>query len=184
MLGQKLKLIKLLSTKDLQNVHFKCSIEEIEFFFYKDSKKFIEDNYCQLYYLYEKKKATIIGYFTISMGSIRYEKDIPIEKYVERIPCALIGQLGVHESHQREGWGTDIVKDAISIIVKLSQRIGCRFISVDSLVTLNAIRFYLSLGFNFTDIKLGNLIINQLKDQKRPTKNSVKMYLDLKKIKK
>jgi len=184
MLRQKPKLKKLLRNIDLQSLFFQSSIEDIEIFFYKDSKKFIEDDYCQLYYLYDKKQAVVIGYFTLSMGSVRHEKDIPIKKYVERIPSTLIGRLGIHKFYERKGWGTDLVKEAISLIIKLSQKIGCRCVYVDSLTTLNAILFYLNLGFNFLDKNLGQMILKQLKDQKKPQKNSIKMYFDLKKIKK
>ncbi|HEC39348.1 hypothetical protein LCGC14_0757210 [marine sediment metagenome] len=184
MLRQNPKLNKLLRKANPQSLFFQSSIEEIEIFFYKDSKKFIEDDYCQLYYLYDKKKAVVIGYFTLSMGSVRHEKDIPIKKYVERIPCALIGRLGVHKLYEREGWGADLVKEAISLIIKLSQKIGCRCVYVDSLTTLNAILFYLNLGFNFIDKNLGQKILRLLKDQKKPQKNSIMMYFDLKKIRK
>lgn len=159
MLRRKPKLNKLLRKVDTQNLFFQSSIEDIEIFFYKNSKKFIEDDYCQLYYLYDKKQTVVIGYFTLSMGSVRHEKDIPIKKYVERIPSALIGRLGIHKFYEGEGWGTDLVKEAISLIVRLSQKIGCRCVYVDSVTTLNAILFYLNLGFNFIDKNLGQKIL-------------------------
>lgn len=184
MLRQKLKLNKLLRKEDLQQLFFHSSINDIEKFFYEDSKKFIEDDYCQLYYLYDKKQAVVIGYFTLSMGSIRHEKDIPIKKYVGRIPSALIGRLGIHNFYERKGWGPDLVKEAISLIKELSQKIGCRCVYVDSLTTLNAILFYLNMGFKFVDKTLGQKILKQLRDQVKPQRNSIKMYFDLKIIKK
>ncbi len=184
MFWQKPRIKKFSRKDDLHSLSFQCSVKDIEIFFIDKSEKFIEEKYCQLYYIYDKKLSIVIGFFTLSMGSIKYEKDIALEKLTQNIPGVLIGQLGIHKSYEGVGWGSNLIRAIILIVQKLSERIGCRILIVDANTTIQSLSFYKKRGFDFVDEILGNKILNKLWKREKPSYQTVKMYLDLKKIRK
>lgn len=184
MFRQKLKIKKLKKKDNLANLSFQCSVKSIESFFYEKSKQFLEHKYCQLFYLYDKKHSVVIGYYTLSMLSVKHEKDITFEKLTRNVPGALIGQLGINKLYEGKGWGRSLIKEIVIYIKALSERIGCRCIFVDSLTTLSTINFYFKMGFAFVDGLKGKIIINQLNGNKTPSRKTVRMFLDLNRIEK
>jgi GNAT superfamily N-acetyltransferase len=84
----------------------------------------------------------------------------------KRFPAFLIGMLGVCERHRRLGLGEHMVKYAIGQAMTLAADVGCRFVTVDSDPTDEALGLYRKLGFNAIEGQ----------DKKRAT---VWMYFDL-----
>ena len=99
----------------------------------------------------------IDGYYTISSSTIAfasfpksYQQGIP--NYP--IPAALIGRLAVDVSCQGQGLGSELLVDALTRIVKVSQEIGVYAVRVDA-IDEKAQQFYLKYEFiPFTDSPL------------------------------
>lgn len=60
-------------------------------------------------------------------------------------PTLRIGQLGVCSEHQGNGVGTHICDFCFDRVIKLSQKVGCKFLVVDALES--AVSFYVKYGF-------------------------------------
>ena len=76
----------------------------------------------------------------------------------------------------------DLLKKAILIGDTISKNVGCRLIIVDAFANLDVIRFYQKFNFKFVKTGIGEKVIRQLKENKIPQYNTVKMYFDLKDI--
>ena len=92
---------------------------------------------------------TIIGYYTLSAGSVR-TNELPPE-YKRRlpnypVPIALLGRLAVDKNYQGQRLGTILLADAIQRIEKASEVIAVYAIVVDAL-NPSALAFYRQFGF-------------------------------------
>lgn len=110
----------------------------------------------------------VAAFFTISADSIKINLDDLVkfrEKhiYYQQFPSVKIGRLGVSKSFQGKKLGTLIILLIIGRILKLSKKIGVRFISVDAYK--NSVDFYKK-----------NFFTEFTSDGKRET---IQMYLDL-----
>lgn len=99
----------------------------------------------------------MLGYCTISMNKI--DRDYIVEKS-DRVPIrlieyptALIGRLAVDNRQRKKGIGSFICKWAIGYCVSLSEKIGCRYIVLQ---TDEAHRGWYEekLGFKVFNVKL------------------------------
>ena len=68
-----------------------------------------------------------------------------LPEHIDSYPALLIGQLGVCGERQGNGVGTYICDFCFDRAIKLSQRVGCRFLVVDALES--AVNFYVKYGF-------------------------------------
>jgi GNAT superfamily N-acetyltransferase len=90
----------------------------------------------------------LVGFATLCMGHINKHKIASQDRLTQQVnsyPALLIGQLAVCEAHQGEGVGTYICDFCFDRAIRLSQRVGCRFLVVDALES--AVEFYLKYGF-------------------------------------
>ncbi len=85
--------------------------------------------------------------------------------------------------YRRKRFGSDLIKKAIYIALKISEDIGCRCVFVDSLVKLETINFYNNMGFKFVDKPLGTLITKRLINNEKIENKTIKMYFDLFRLK-
>jgi len=67
--------------------------------------------------------------------------------HTKRFPAFLIGMLGVCERYHRRGLGEHMVKYAIGQARALSVDVGCRFVTVDSDPTDEALGLYRKMDF-------------------------------------
>jgi GNAT superfamily N-acetyltransferase len=174
---------QIYSKFNANNYIFDSGNAELNNFFYSLSKKFIEQNFAQVYLLEEGTSSQIIGYYAITCCNIQYpQTKIPVEKIARYIPGALIGMLAIDKKYQRKGYGSDLLRKIIEICLDISKKIGCRCLIADALTNLNSINFYLKYGFEFVVEHLGEKIVNDLKNNVGVQNPSVKMYFDLFKI--
>ncbi len=165
---------------------FDCGIEELNNFFYNKANDFIKGDYSQLYLSRVRETSEIIGFFTLSCTSIRSEeKELQsVEKIARSIPGLLLGIFAVDKKYQEKGMGTDLMKKAIHISLKISIIVGCRCLIVDSRINERLIRFYQKIGFNFVNESLGSDILQKIQKGLPVKRNTIKLYLDFHKIRK
>jgi ribosomal protein S18 acetylase RimI-like enzyme len=106
---------------------------------------------------------TLAGYMTTSMNLLsvkdlsaiqKTEMGAPLAKFapespevLKAFPALKIGMLGVCEKYKGNKLGPYMVSVAIGQADALSERIGCRFVMVDSANTERAVKMYERLNF-------------------------------------
>jgi hypothetical protein len=109
--------------------------------------------------------STVVGYIATSMTTVtldvasqRQELDLdaithtPNGKYERHFPALLIGMLGECNSHERRGLGAHMVRSVIGQALRMSNEVGCRFVTVDSHPTDAAMGLYKNLGFKSVEL--------------------------------
>jgi hypothetical protein len=142
---QELSFPKILD-KDDDISSFACGQKEIDDFIQKEALTF-QEQLLGVTYLF-KHKNNLIGFATLCMGHLNRQKMAAEHRLIKNIssyPALLIGQLGVCGEHQGIGVGTYICDFCFDRAIRLSQRVGCRFLVVDALESV--VKFYESYGF-------------------------------------
>jgi len=97
---------------------------------------------------------SIVGYYTLSAGSIRADDLPPAQK--QRlpnypIPVALLGRLAVNKQYQGQRFGTILLADAVQRVEQASQVLAVYAIVVEAL-NPSVAKFYQAFGFiSFAD---------------------------------
>jgi ribosomal protein S18 acetylase RimI-like enzyme len=111
-----------------------------------------------------------ISYFSLANDSIRkkliHPGDGESDYEYSHYPALKIARLAVHYEYERQGIGTAMLVESISIAFTIAKYAGCRIVTVDA--KIEAVGFYKKYGF-----KKANT------DKEADT---VTMYLDLNKI--
>jgi hypothetical protein len=147
---------------------FKCSSQEIQDFLTEYAMFFQNKSLGVSYVIYSNSK--IVGFFTISMDSLRIRKIKTEDRIgyanIDYYPSIKIGQLCVDINFEKQRIGQFILNVICGIGMEFSEKIGCRFISVNTIPTAQS--WYEKHGFT------------PLKDQKGRKKLSY--YLDISKL--
>ena len=124
-------------TEDHDVSKFDCGDDELNGFLCENS---LPEMKAQMNVTYVcKYESTIVSYFTLSSDSIKLttEDQSHFEKKgigYRQFPALKIGRLAVDEKFKNRGVGTEIILRVVGCIFRLSDRVGMRFISVDSYV--------------------------------------------------
>lgn len=120
----------------------------------------------------------IIGFITLSVDSVRapYLKRADLEFRHNRtiytnLPCVLIGRLAVDTNYSGQGVGTYMLNWTVGLIINaICQCVGCRYITVDPIVTpkYSAVGFYIKSELGFTHM-----------EDIRITKPETRLYINL-----
>jgi GNAT superfamily N-acetyltransferase len=96
---------------------------------------------------------SIVGYITFTTDTLEVrvvEESDGVEDYPHRkYPCMRIARLAVDRGFERCGIGRFLLFAAIGIAIDISDRIGCRYITVDS--KPESISFYEKHGFKLIE---------------------------------
>lgn len=128
---------------------FDCGKKPLNDYLAKIAKQDVEKDVAVCYIL-EGENDMVMGYFTLSSGSIPKE-EIP-EKESKRlprysdIPFAVIGRLAVDMKHQGNGYGDYLLVEAFTEILKVAEVLGIAGVFVDP-IDDSAIEFYKKFGF-------------------------------------
>jgi GNAT superfamily N-acetyltransferase len=110
-----------------------------------------------LWFLIETKE--LVAYVTVSPDCVKLKKINPelSQKFRDKginyksLPALKIGRLCVDDKFQKRGIGKLIIQFSISMAIKLSQQVGCRFLYLDAKrnpdSSKDAIHFYKKMGF-------------------------------------
>jgi GNAT superfamily N-acetyltransferase len=125
---------------------FKCNEKEIDDFIHSQALGF-QNQQLGVTYLFNFR-SDLVGFTTLCMGHINKQK-MPSEdrllKSISSYPALLIGQLGVSVDYQRKGVGKHMCNFCFSMAIRLSQKVGCRFLVVNAVAS--AVDFYEKYGF-------------------------------------
>ncbi|MHB8296559.1 MAG: GNAT family N-acetyltransferase [Acidimicrobiales bacterium] len=96
---------------------------------------------------------TVVGYYSLTMGGVRKEQ-LP-KRYGHGLPnydigMVLIARLAISEPHQGQGWGRDLMLDAIEQSARAGAHAAARFLAVDP-IDEPARAFYRRFGFRNID---------------------------------
>ncbi|SMD42419.1 Acetyltransferases [Aquiflexum balticum DSM 16537] len=142
-----MKICKL--GKSHKKNEFDCGKRSLNDYLAKIAKQDVEKNVAVCYIL-EGEENKVIGYYTLSSGSIPKE-EIPdnVSKKLPRysdIPFAAIGRLAIDKNYQGKGLGGYLLVEAFTEILKVSEVLGIAGVFVDPIDNA-AIKFYELYGF-------------------------------------
>lgn len=104
----------------------------------------------------------VVGYYTLVAAQVEHEQATAgVRNGLSRhfpIPIALIARLAVARSHQGAGIGRSLLLDALRRIVRASDELAVRAITVDALND-DAASFYRHYGFEPTDLAPSTLMV-------------------------
>lgn len=135
--------------KSHKKSEFDCGKKPLNDYLAKIAKQDVEKNVA-ICYILEGEEKKVIGYFTLSSGSISKD-EIPekeskkLPRYSD-IPFAVIGRLAIDKNYQGHGYGDYLLVEAFSEILKVAEVIGIAGIFVDP-IDIAAIKFYEKFGF-------------------------------------
>jgi GNAT superfamily N-acetyltransferase len=166
----KVSIVKLESTPKHKALikDFDCGDPDLNEFIKEDAFVYMNGKIAVTYILSYEKKA--LGFFCLSNDSIEITgkaKDALVKegKRQKTYPALKIGRLGVHKENQGKGFGTFIIRHTLGLALTHSEKIGCRYLTVDAYNRDIPVNFYSSKGFQ--------------KMTKEDGKENVPMYLDL-----
>lgn len=128
---------------------FACGNRDINRFLKRNAYHDQERKHSVTYVLTEENDDEVIAYVTIAMASIQIE-DLPTTIIIDDFPydntsALLIARVGRYRKYRGNGYGKMMIKFAISIADRMSEKVGCRFVYLDSY--LDKIDLYKELGF-------------------------------------
>lgn len=147
-------------------LRFESDSPELNAFLKEDALKNQTELVSKTYLCYHSNK--LIGYITFATDILKAEEmlkearieSIPYKEY----PAIKIARLAIDKRYERRGVGTFLLKVAVGKAYDISERVGCRFITVDS--KQESIGFYKKSG--------GFKLVTGYEKKTYPT-----MYLDI-----
>lgn len=142
-----------LSSDDSRDSDFDCGNDDLNEFFFVDSKANFRELLAVTYAWNLHGKT--IAFFSVSNDAItsqnvenfnRFRRILPWGKRYKTMPAVKIGRFAVHKNFSKHGYGSKIM-DFIKIWFVTRNKTGCRFIVVDALK--EAQPFYEKNGFSF-----------------------------------
>lgn len=128
---------------------FDCGKQPLNDYLARIAKQDVEKDVAVCYIL-EGEEDEVVGYFTLSSGSIPKE-EIPekeskkLARYSD-IPFAVIGRLAVDKKHQGKKLGDYLLVEAFGEILKVSEVLGIAGVFVDP-IDESALNYYKKFGF-------------------------------------
>lgn len=127
---------------------FNCGNASLNDFLKKNASQYHKKDYAKVRVIVDEHN-TILAYNTLSSAQIiSLEVSEVVAKKLPRhpIPVLLIGRLAVCKSQQRNGFGRDILMDALEQSAKVSKMVGIFGVVVDP-IDQAAEKFYQKYGF-------------------------------------
>lgn len=115
---------------------FSCGVEQIDNFFKKTANKLSKADNSRIYVMTAPDSA-LIGFYALNAHAIDYH-DLP-QKYARSrpangsIPAAFLSMIGVDRRHSGQGFGGDLLIDALMRIARTSEEIGIAVVILDVL---------------------------------------------------
>ncbi|MFH0971938.1 MAG: GNAT family N-acetyltransferase [Candidatus Micrarchaeota archaeon] len=139
---EELTITKLNKGIDLSD--FECKDEDLTGFLKDDALIYLEKNLAITYLCYYQNK--VVGFFSLATDSVKLEREEKDDLNKPNLyPAIKIARLATHKDRHKRGIGTFMVKTAIGMILKVSNNVGCRLVTVDSYP--ESVEFYEKLNF-------------------------------------
>ncbi len=127
---------------------FICTEPSLTKFIREQARKEQESRTCSVFVLTDG--TTIVGYYTLSNTTVQLEGLAPnqtkrLPKY-PNIPATLLGRLAVNQAFMAQGYGQDLLLDALKRAYLVSSEVASWAVVVEALHE-NAAGFYSRYGF-------------------------------------
>lgn len=114
--------------------NFSCGITAIDNYFRKTANKLAKADNIRLYVM-AGPDGTVIGFYSINAHAVDYEA-LPLKYARTRpahgsIPAAFISMIGRDQRYRNQGFGSDLLVDALARIVRASAEIGIAVVMLD-----------------------------------------------------
>lgn len=115
---------------------FSCGIEQVDNFFKKTANKLEKADNSRVYVM-TAPHGSVIGFYALNAHAVDY-MDLP-EKYARArpahgsIPAAFLSMIGVDQRYASQGFGGDLLVDALMRIARTSEDIGIAVVILDVL---------------------------------------------------
>lgn len=97
--------------------------------------------------------ARIVGYYALSAGQVVRDA-VPLDmsrNAPDPIPAVRMGRFAIDRAYQGQGWGADLLREALLGAVTAGKLIGARVMLVDA-ISDTAVDFYVHYGFKRSPI--------------------------------
>jgi len=129
--------------------HFSCGIIALDSYLHKQARQDMKKK-VSVCFVNCTADDTVIGYYTLSNGSIPRSELPPTLQHklprYEQLPVTILGRLAIDHTHQRKNIGTLLLIDALKRSNDASAAIGSYAVFVDPIDEV-ASRFYERFGF-------------------------------------
>lgn len=129
-----------------QRQAFECGHESLDRWLATQAGQSMKSRDAVTYLLLDEQ--AIVGYYCLSAGSVSREEAPPAiaKRAPDPVPVIRMGRFAIHRAYQGQGWGRDLLGEAIRSAAAALDAIGARAMLVDAIDDL-AQAFYLRNGF-------------------------------------
>ena len=115
---------------------FSCGVEQVDNFFKRTANKLAKAGNLRIFVMVDAQGG-IVGFHAINAHSVDY-RDLPQRFARSRpghgsIPAAYISMIGVDRRHAGQGYGGDLLADALKRIAHASESLGIAVVMLDIL---------------------------------------------------
>jgi len=134
-------------TKELRRA-FDCGEAMLDRWLATQARQSMETRDAATYLLLDDGDGRIAGYYCLSAGEISRETAPPgvATRAPSPIPVIRMGRFAVDRRYQKQGWGADLLREALGSAVEATRLIGGRALLVDA-INESAKNFYLRFNF-------------------------------------
>jgi ribosomal protein S18 acetylase RimI-like enzyme len=131
-----------------QRQAFDCGHESLNRWLARQARQSMDSRDAVTYLLVDPAAARIAGYFCLAAGSVsrQHAASDVAKRAPEPIPVVRMGRFAIDLDYQGQGWGADLLAEAIRSAMAAQQAIGARALLVDA-IDERAKSFYTRYGF-------------------------------------
>lgn len=136
----------------VQREEFDCGEPSLNRWLAHQAPESMKTRFAVTYLLLDDDDA-IVGYYCLSAGAVR-RADAPAnltKRAPDPIPVIRMGRFAIDQRLQGQGWGAELLREALLQALSGSETIGARALLVDA-ISENAERFYQRFGFTASPI--------------------------------
>lgn len=115
---------------------FSCGVEQVDNYFKKTASKLSKADNARVFVMTAPDKQ-VIGFYALNAHAIDYQ-DLP-KKYARTrpthgsIPAAFLSMIGVDQHYAGQGFGGDLLADALQRVAQASEQVGIAIVVLDVL---------------------------------------------------
>ena len=141
-----------------QRRRFDCGEPSLDRWLATQSRQSMESHDAVTYLLLDEQTgdddpARIAGYYALSAGQV-IRDTVPLDmarNAPDPIPAVRMGRFAIDRAYQGQGWGADLLREALLGAVTAGKLIGARVMLVDA-ISDTAVDFYVHYGFKRSPI--------------------------------
>lgn len=135
-IGERRNVIEPFDPEKHDRTAFSCGVEPVDNFFRKTANKLVKADNLRLWVM-TTAEGGLVGFYGVNAHSIDYQ-DLPAKYARARpghgsIPAACISMIGVDGRFQGQGFGGDLLVDALARLARASEAVGIAAVILDVL---------------------------------------------------